>query len=348
MILRDSWEPNALVFAFKSGSSRGHAHPSQNEFQIYYNGKPVTCGAGYATASAENATWAHNCILVDGEGQGQEPGDLWTLPLGTVGEIKQVDISEPYYRYILGDATAPYDGRLDKWLRHVAFVEPANYFVIYDQVAASTAKQFDWLLHCKNYKSETYSLTVEGNWITLEKSGGTIVDSAVKLQTMVVEPEAFAHEILHYFKPYGREYDYIKVRPAEAASSAQFLTVHFPLAESGSALPTERVAVGNVIGAKIVDGNNLDLVLFSTDGNPVNEYIELGGSYEAADGGTYLFESTGVRAQFDSYQVMRLTTSVGRATSGGIIGALLIIIALIIILIILSVILLRRRRFTRA
>jgi hypothetical protein len=47
-------------------------------------------------------------------------------------------------------------------------------------------------------------------------------------------------------------------------------------------------------------------VLFSADGNPVDEYIELGGYYEAADGGSYTFEDTTVRVQFDAYQVLRL------------------------------------------
>ena len=308
VIFRTGWGSDDLVFAFKSGTSRGHAHPSQNEFHIYYGGKPITCGAGYATQSPEDATWSHNCILVNGEGQGQEPGDYASLPLGTRGEIEQVDLSDPYYRYALGDATAPYDGKLSKWLRHIVFVQP-NYFVIYDEVAASSAKQFDWLLHLKNMGGEDYNLSVDGDVITLAKDG-------VKLEVKVLEPEGFANEIVHYDKPEGRDYDYIKVRPAENTSSTQFLTVHYPLAQDNSGLPTEKVSIGNLIGAKVTDGENLDLILFSRDGNPVDEYVELGGYYQSADNNTYAFDGTRVKAQFDTYQVMRLRKQTGYKTAG--------------------------------
>jgi len=303
VVTRSGWGSNDLVFAFKSGSSRGHAHASQNEFHIYYEGKPITSGAGYVCMSPEDATWSHNCILVNGEGQGQEPGDYTSLPLGTTGEIEQVDVSDPYYRYVLGDATAPYDGKLSKWLRHVVFVEP-NYFVIYDELAASSAKQFDWLLHLKNMGGEDYNLSVDGDVITLAKDG-------VKLEVKVLEPEGFASEIVHYDKPWEYDYDYIKVRPAENTSSTQFLTVLFPLAQDESALPTEKVSIGNLIGAKVTDGENLDLILFSRDGNPVDEYVELGGYYQSADDNSYAFDGTQVKAQFDTYQVMRLEELTG-------------------------------------
>lgn len=54
-------------------------------------------------------------------------------------------------------------------------------------------------------------------------------------------------------------------------------------------------------------GENLkDLILFSSDGLPVDRYIELNGYYASADGREYTFNETKVRAQFDNYQVMRL------------------------------------------
>jgi len=328
VIFRTGWGEDDLLFTFKSGTSRGHAHPSQNEFGIYYQGKPITCGPGYVSATLQDATFSHNSLLVDGEGQGQEPGDYASLPLGTRGEILRLDVHDPYYRYVLGDASAPYDGRLDKWLRHVVFVEP-SYFVIYDEVSASSAKQFDWLLQAPRVGSDTGDILVDGNVITLARDG-------VKLVVDVLEPGS--NSIISYDNPYGPS-SYIKLHPSENAPNVHFLTVHFPLAEDGSALPTEKVSVGNAIGAKVVDGDNLDLILFSTDGNPVEEYIELGRSYEAADGGDYLFESTGVRVQFDNYQVLRLRKPFEVTPL-----AIMSVAALILIAVTLSVILLRRRR----
>jgi hypothetical protein len=63
---------------------------------------------------------------------------------------------------------------------------------------------------------------------------------------------------------------------------------------------------GNCSGLEITDGNRKTLILFSGDGNPVNEEIELGGLYAADDGDVYSFTGTRVLAQFADYAVMRL------------------------------------------
>jgi hypothetical protein len=340
VIFRTGWGSNDLIFAFKSGTSEGHAHPSQNEFGIYYRGKPLTCGAGHTYGQPEDNTWSHNCMLVNGDGQEQEP--IETRDLGLWGQILAYEIHEPYYTYVLGDASAPYSGKLD-WLRHVVFVKNPNCFVMYDKVEAPSDSQFEWLLHAKRVQTawdsplESCVLSVDGDKITIMKDG-------VSLETLVLEPEDFVYSIEHfkYANWYVHDYDYIKVAPSNLATKAEFLTVHFPLTEDGSALPTEKVSVGNAIGAKIVDGDNLYLILFSTDGNPVNEYVELGESYKAADGGSYIFEGTGIRAQFDSYQVMRLRKLLNVTQLIIVYATLLIIIAVTVFLI-----LLRRRRMLR-
>jgi hypothetical protein len=336
VITRSGWGNNDLVFAFKSGTSRGHAHPSQNEFGIYYQGKPVTCGPGYVSLEPGDDTWTHNCLLVDGKGQGQEPGDYFSLPLGTTGVIEQVDVHDPYYRYVLGNASAVYNGQsgngdLDEWRRHVVFVENPDYFVIYDDVAASESKQFDWLLQAPKVGSDTGNISVTGNTITLLRDG-------VKLVVNVLEPASFSHSIISYDNPYGAS-SYIELHPVENAANVHFLTVLFPLTENSSALNTERVDVGNLIGVKVIDGDNLDLILFSADGNPVNEYVELGASYQAADDNTYTFDGTKILAHFDDYQVMRLEKIFNIIPSLIIIG--LILLAIIVISI--SIVLLRRR-----
>jgi hypothetical protein len=325
VIFRTGWGENDLLFAFKSGTSQGHAHPSQNEFGIYYQGEPITCGPGYVSGTDFATTWTHNCLLVDGKGQGQEPGDHQSLPLGTTGVIEQVDVNDPYYRYVLGDASAVYNGQsgngdLDEWLRHVVFVENPNYFVIYDYVKAPAPSRFDWLLN-------STTLSIDGSTITVDNGA---------LNTVIIEPSDFLYEMEHYQLGedwYVHDYDCIKVRPPVEGADTKFLTVHYPPEEA--ALSIEKVSVGNLIGAKIVEGRNLYLILFSADGEPVNEYIELGGSYRAADGGSYIFEGTGVRAQFDSYQVMKLRRPLSATQLATICAVILIIIALAVLLIIL-------------
>jgi hypothetical protein len=337
VIFRTGWGSGDLVFAFKSGTSEGHAHPSQNEFGIYYRGKPLTCGPGCTYGQPEDNTWSHNCILVNGDGQGQEPDEA--REMGIWGQILAFEIQEPYYMYVLGDASAPYSGKLD-WLRHIVFIKNPNYFVMYDKVEAPSDSQFEWLLHARRVQTEWDSLL--GSCIlSVHEDKITIMKDCVSLETLVLEPKDFVYSIEHfnYTSWYVHDYDYIKVAPSNLATKAEFLTIHFPLTEGGSALPTEKVSVGNAAGAKIVDGGNLDLILFSTDGNPVNEYVELGGSYKAADGGSYIFEGTGIRVQFDSYQVIRLKKPLNVTQLVITCATVLIIIAVIVFLI-----LLRRRR----
>jgi hypothetical protein len=46
----------------------------------------------------------------------------------------------------VGDATAAYDGRLDRFLRTLAFVKPDT-LLIFDQVASSEPRYLEWLFH---------------------------------------------------------------------------------------------------------------------------------------------------------------------------------------------------------
>ena len=92
------------------------------------------------------------------------------------------------------------------------------------------------------------------------------------------------------------------MRHQNNVASTQFQTVLFPDDSLSTAVASaDRVGQGNCVGVIITYDDNKDLILFSRDGLPVYEYIELGGGFEAIDGGNYLFESTGVRVQFDRY-----------------------------------------------
>jgi len=309
-MFRSGWGKNDLLLVFKSGTSLAHAHPSQNEFGIYNKGLLITGGPGYVCATDYDATFSHNCILVDGKGQCQELGDYWNAPVGIRGRIIAMEDRQPFYRYLCGDASDVYTGvggtgthavgDLDKWLRHIVFIENPNYFVIYDEVAASEPKQFDWLMNLVGTRSQAAleGISVTDDLITLGKNG-------VQLKTLVVEPENFDYEI--FYEPSTGtgmdEFYYIKVRPPTNMSAAEFLTAIFP----DAVLPVEEVKIGNCLGVIVGhDETRRDVILFSSDGNPVDQYVELDGYYRAIDGGSYTFDDTRVRAQFDGYQVMRL------------------------------------------
>jgi hypothetical protein len=67
---------------------------------------------------------------------------------------------------------------------------------------------------------------------------------------------------------------------------------------------------GNCSGVMIsVDATHKELVLYSNDGNPVSQQLELGGNYITADGNTHSFNGTKIIVQFTDYAVITLVNS---------------------------------------
>jgi len=91
---------------------------------------------------------------------------------------------------------------------------------------------------------------------------------------------------------------------------------------AGSSKTTVAISQGNCAGVLInIDSAHKELVMYSTDGNAVNQQIELGASYSADDGKTYTFNGTKIVAQFANYAVTRLVqTSISNltVTTGGL------------------------------
>lgn len=74
---------------------------------------------------------------------------------------------------------------------------------------------------------------------------------------------------------------------------------------SSSKITTD-VSQSNCDGVIVFSGNYLNLYLYSSDDNPVNQQVELGNYYQAADGRVYIFNGTKIVAQFTDYIIIRL------------------------------------------
>jgi len=91
--------------------------------------------------------------------------------------------------------------------------------------------------------------------------------------------------------------------------------------QNGISLPTSTktasaINQGNCSGVMInIDATHKELVLYSNDGNPVSQQLELGGNYTSADGNTYSFNGTKLIAQFTNYAIMNLVASTTTALS---------------------------------
>lgn len=161
----------ALGFRSSQYGSGSHTTSSQNAFNMVYGGKSVFIHSGYYQnfSDAHNLLWyrhsrSHNTVLIDGIGQPystQAYGRM--LRAGSTANIA----------YALGDASAAYCGftnddmwkqnfknagveenidngfgptPLTKYYRHLVMLQP-GIAVIYDELEASRAADWQWLLH---------------------------------------------------------------------------------------------------------------------------------------------------------------------------------------------------------
>ena len=288
-VWRSGFDNYALIFLTKFGFTFGHAHRNCGSFIIYNNryGVCTTRGYGYADDGSE-----YQCLLRVDEAN-QQKGDDET---GTTEEVAETD----YYRYIRGDSSPVWSGMVDMNQRQIVMINGLNYFVVFDRVHSATERQYDYALSSTN-RAPDAPVTIADNIITIKQSGSPV------LENVIVYPheEDFTSE----WEDLGGGMEVIRVHPTVDVTTAHFLNMLFVPGHS-DILPYTEVAQSNCSGVIVeATSDTRDLILFSNDGNPVSQYIELGGNYQAADGESYTFVGTTVLADFTTYQVMRLALS---------------------------------------
>lgn len=141
-----------IHFALHSGRyygvGSGHSHADQNSFILYAGGEPLVIDSGcydYFGSPHFNEwfckTPAHNTLLVNGHGQAVHTA-------GAHGRIAAFRTT-PGLDYIRGDASNPvvYQGRVERFERHVLFLRQLGLFVLIDEVQTPAPARIDWLLH---------------------------------------------------------------------------------------------------------------------------------------------------------------------------------------------------------
>ncbi|MBL8222129.1 MAG: heparinase II/III family protein, partial [Bryobacterales bacterium] len=122
-----------------------HGHDAHNSFTLSAYGEALLVNNVYRDiyGSPFHKEWvwttrAQNAVLVNNTGQKEHSADLG-------GRIIKADFQDGL-DYVVGDATASYQGKLDRALRHVVFVKP-DVVVIGDELAASSPSTYQFLLH---------------------------------------------------------------------------------------------------------------------------------------------------------------------------------------------------------
>ncbi len=192
LIARKSWLDNQAAVLMKIGerNTAGHDHADAGQFQIWYKGMLAGDTGSYDHYSHDGsndphfkfyhqATVAHNCILIDNEGQKQPPEtgnfnnggiSAWLTSdkykTGTVTGLrygyKNNNTAKPRYAYIAGDLTPAYDetGKVNEYNRRMLAVFDTNndnvplFFFVYDNLSATNDNyQKTFLLHVPNEPS---------------------------------------------------------------------------------------------------------------------------------------------------------------------------------------------------
>jgi hypothetical protein len=150
---------------------QSHGHDPHNSFTLNAYGETLITNNVYRDlyGSPFHRDWvwttrAQNALLVDGAGQKPRSADLG-------GNIVKFETRNGV-DYVAGDATASYEGRLRRYLRHVVFLKP-GVVVVADEVEAPRPAEFQLMLHA----SAPFVVDEAGQRLTLTRErAGVVVD----------------------------------------------------------------------------------------------------------------------------------------------------------------------------
>jgi len=168
-ILRSGYDPDATVFAIKTGEKWNHNHSDAGSFILSSAGREFIVDPGiteYTNSLNGSYFWrsdAHNVILHGGRGQNEEMHHLGTKFMGRIAG----QLDSPGYRYVLADATGPWEGIYQRFYRHVLWID--QYIVLVDDVMAAYAAPWSQLLH---YRGEAIR---QGSRTEIQNGGETLV-----------------------------------------------------------------------------------------------------------------------------------------------------------------------------
>ena len=187
-VFRTGWETEDLMFSVEAGPYHKvtHNQADKGSFTLYGLGQRWAIDSGYGNnqlPGGRDQTEAHNCVLIDGEGQA-----LSGAGLGTDGTIARY-ADEPGYGYCLADATDAYNRNsagkpgavVRHALRHALFLKPRGgvpaYAVVLDDIVKDDdPHRYTWLLHTA---ANTEIETEEGRAVLHPNasSGGAYVET---------------------------------------------------------------------------------------------------------------------------------------------------------------------------
>ncbi|MBI2915028.1 MAG: heparinase II/III-family protein [Firmicutes bacterium] len=256
-VMRSGWGHDDSMLVLKCGATAGHAHADAGSLVLYSRDELLLIDSGvcgYEMPEYQDyyhTTRAHNTVLVGGEGQVKR----------LAGKIVE-EAGVPGLGFVLGDATAPYEGRLGRFLRGVLFIG-GTYYVVADWLRKQGDEPFQWLLH---YDGE----------MTEEDEGFHIRKGKANLLVKVIEPAECHVAVRHGYKSYHEDFsvvkstkekqkelphgDYLEITPARKLRRQNYLTVLYPFPEGSIQPRIEKLDRGGWTGLRVHRDREVDLV----------------------------------------------------------------------------------------
>ena len=306
---------NNIMFEFKSGplGSFGHSHADQNSFNIVAFGEVLALDSGYYIGYGDThhygwtvTTQAHNAILIDGQGQPSRNMDAYGRLVGF--------FTGGTFHYTVGSAATAYRQLpVDRFLRHVLWIEP-NAYIVYDQIDLGLPGDTQWLLHAL----QAMEINEERRWVYVRQGKARLsAFLAYPESGDIAQTDQFAVPVpARPLRGAGADYPnqwHLTAHSPGKREAHRWLTVLFVHQEEAAAPPVQRVAGEGWLGLHWDSEAGAVRAGFSESGSPVaialGEFEATAASLavsQAGDAGWSLFAT---RASELRSQGTRLLTS---------------------------------------
>jgi hypothetical protein len=146
-VLRDGYADDSTVFAIKTGEKWNHNQSDAGSFILSSKGVELLIDPGtteYSSplhASYFKRGFSHNVVLHNGRDQVEDLDHVGTKFMGKIA----ANLFAPRYKYLLADATGPWEGVYRRCYRHVVWIDGA--IVLIDDLMVWDAGDFTALFH---------------------------------------------------------------------------------------------------------------------------------------------------------------------------------------------------------
>lgn len=174
-VLRDGYADDATVLAVKTGEKWNHNQSDAGSYILSAAGVEFFIDPGTTEYSNPlhrsyfKSSHAHNIVLHDGRGQADDLDDLGTKFMGRIGS----HLFAPGYKYVLADATGPWEGVYRRFYRHLLWL--GDIVVMVDDLMAWREGEWAALFH---YAGEA----------VLRDGGFSVRNGGLSLEASFVDP----------------------------------------------------------------------------------------------------------------------------------------------------------------